>query len=75
MPESHMPTLDEYRAYDRHSFADQTNYCVHCGQRASHVVENQLKCFQSDKLVPISHLRRKPVDELAGADTIWKNPA
>lgn len=73
---SHMPTVAEWRAYDSHEFDEHTNYCRHCGQRASHVVENKLLCFGDDpKIVAISHLRRPPVDELAGADAVWKNPA
>ena len=72
---SHMPTLDEWYAYDSHDFDDHTNYCRDCGQRASHVVANKLRCFKSPKIVAISHLRRPPVDELANIDEVWKSPA
>lgn len=68
--------VERYAAYKTHEFDPETEYCVHCGQQSTYAIENRIHCFGDDsKIVAISHLRRPPVDELAGADTIWKNPA
>ncbi len=69
--------IAEVAAYNTHTFDHATGYCCYCGQ-AEACVQNQLiHCFGDghQKIVPISHLRRPPVDEITSADTIWKNPA
>lgn len=68
--------IDRYRAYQTHEFDPETEYCVHCGQQSTYAIKNRIHCFGDDsKIVAISHLRRPPVDELAGADDVWKSPA
>jgi len=67
--------MSRYRAYQTHDFDDETGYCVDCGQESGYAIRNAVHCFGQPNLVAISHLRRPPIDELAGADTIWKNPA
>ncbi len=74
-PESVRAALERYAVYRTHEFDDETGYCTACGQQDTYAIANAIHCFGSDSLVAISHLRRPPVDELAGADTIWKNPA
>lgn len=68
--------VERYRAYKTHEFDPETEYCVHCGQQSTYAIEYRIHCFGGDpKIVAISHLRRSPVDELAGTDSLWTNPA
>lgn len=67
--------MARYAAYRTHEFDDETGYCTACGQQDTYAITNAIHCFGSDSIVAISHLRRPPVDELAGADDVWKSPA